>query len=177
MNINSIKATTPTTSFINVAKVEEKVNSCLNDFENIINRLEDKIDKEVREGGLSIYAYRDKNGESPLMYGNGKISAKTIYDDIDVVRAEIQSLKKSVPLAAKKHKLEEYEVLKAKTTAHIRTLEEILETKRKELEAANASKDPTAISKATAEYDEAKTNLDTWNKKIDDYNAKIKRYS
>ena len=177
MNINSIKATTPVENFINVHDVEENVNTNLNNLDKVLNKLETLIDTEVREGGLSIYALNIK-GESPLIYGNKDgYSAKKIYDDIDSIRAEINSLKKSIPLSAKKHKLDEYSMLKSQTNAYIRTLQDIMDEKSKALDQAMASKDPTAISKATAEYDQAKANFDSWNKKITEYDAKIKRYS
>ena len=86
-------------------------------------------------------------------------------------------MKKSIPLSAKKHKLDEYSMLKSQTNAYIRTLQDIMDEKSKALEQAMASKDPTAISKATAEYDQAKANFDSWNKKINEYDVKIKRYS
>ena len=177
MNINSIKATTPVENFINVHDVEENVNTNLNNLDKVLNKLETLIDTEVREGGLSIYAY-NKAGESPLIYGSKDgYSAKKIYDDIDAIRAEINSLKKSIPISAKKHKLDEYSMLKSQTNAYIKTLQEILNEKSKALDAAMESKDPAAISKATAEYDTAKSNFDTWNSKIAEYDEKIKRYS
>jgi len=175
MNINSIKETTPVENFINIYDVEENVNTHLNNLDKVLTRLDNMLDQEVREGGLSIYAL-NIGGESPLIYGHS-ISAKKIYDDIDEVRIELNSLKKSIPLSAKKHKLDEYSMLKNKTNVFIKTLEETLEEKRRVLDQAIASKDPTAISKATAEHDAAKSNLKTWQNKIDEYDEKIKRYS
>lgn len=176
MNVNSIKADTPTTSFINVADVDDKVKSELSKLEKVLNTLEGKLDRQVRTGGLSIYAY-NVGGEAPLLNNGQNISAKTIYDDIESIRAEMRSITTSIPTAAQRHKLEEYQILKSKTDAKIKEIEELKKLKAKEIETAQAAKDATKVAEKNRELDNLNKELDKYTKQLSDCNTKINKYS
>ena len=175
MNINSIKSDTPVTSFINVSQVEDETKKQLGNLEKVLDNLRNLMDNQVRTGGLSINAYTI-GGEAPLITGgNGvKVSAKTIYDDLDNLEANIKSLKSSIPNKAKAHKLEEYEVLKNKVTARINALEETKKIKQKAYDAAT---DPATKSTAKAALDKIIDEIETCKKTLTTCNDKIKRYS